>query len=332
MKQTIMLLTLLTLFYVREYNSAQENILEPQRLEVISPENAANLELLLPLEGGLPIAELALVQDAVNYRLVVALNSGSVELWYINNPAIQAQLGEHNGTVISIASSHDLVATGGRDGVINLWNLQQGDESRQLVGNFTTVWGLAFSPSNSDVLAVAEQAGTVSLWDIQTGEIVNSVTSFIPFIDVAFAPDGELMAIGDTAGVRFYEFDGFSEIRDMVIIDTPVGDADFNYTGKLLIVRGDDGSVTVWDLVNETSTTVASYVPIHIAVSPVEDLLFIGYEGKTQAWDLETMQTVVELPLNSDEPTSLTISTDGKLLAIGYTSGAIELWGIPSDG
>ena len=61
------------------------------------------------------------------------------------------------------------MATGGADGIVQLWNPTTGTSLGTLAGHDRAVWSLAFA-SDGRLLASASGDGTVRLWDWAAGQ------------------------------------------------------------------------------------------------------------------------------------------------------------------
>ena len=117
----------------------------------------------------------------------------------------------HADPVLGVAFSPDgrLLATGGGENKTRLWDPATGECLRTLTGHAEMVWGVAFSPDGR-LLATAGRAFTAEsedkdamatvarLWDPATGECLRTLTGAEMVWDVAFSPDGRLLA---TAGI-----------------------------------------------------------------------------------------------------------------------------------
>jgi dipeptidyl aminopeptidase/acylaminoacyl peptidase len=87
-----------------------------------------------------------------------------------------------------------LLASGGADKVIRLWDPATGRERRRLAGHRDNINGVAFTPDGR-ILASASDDHTVRLWDVATGREVRCLTEHAAEVStVAFAPDGARLA------------------------------------------------------------------------------------------------------------------------------------------
>src|SRR5262249_21692299 len=130
-------------------------------------------------------------------------HSGGAAIWHAETGERLQALRGHNGTVSAVALSRDnrLLATGGRDGVVKLWDVASGLERPPFARASQAVTSLAFSPDGLS-LAVAkgdnqsiESAGEVTVWDVETGRVLQTLRGHRGGVsDLAYSPDGRKIA------------------------------------------------------------------------------------------------------------------------------------------
>src|SRR5260221_10838907 len=111
----------------------------------------------------------------------------------------------HRGAINATALSPDgkLLATGGLDGTVRLWDTETGKLVRALIGHDSYVYGLAFSPDGTTLASAGSFDGTVRLWYVRTGmpqKILKGHPTYV--VQVAWSPDGgNILAAGGESGV-----------------------------------------------------------------------------------------------------------------------------------
>jgi WD40 repeat protein len=139
----------------------------------------------------------------VSLWLAVAMLGASIVLPAADGQQKVVQHGHTDG-IMSLAFSPNgkLIATGGYDRVIHLWDSNTGKRVRTLAGHPGIVTCVAFSP-DSKTLASGSYAARLSdfsliLWDVKTGEILHGIPAASSFdvYAVCFTRDGRTVVTG----------------------------------------------------------------------------------------------------------------------------------------
>ncbi len=192
---------------------------------------------------------------------------GGVTLWDTTSWQSEALLA---GSWGSIAFSPDgtILATGGGDGFIALWDAASLQRIATLVGHADGTYTLAFSPDGSilaggglDKARIPREG--VWLWDVAlTVDTARAIGPDVPLLadfarwygsedqilDLDFSPDGKLLACGDRLRVtRLWDVATRRQVASLDAPDRSRAIA-FSPDGRILASTGNGGNGTLWDV------------------------------------------------------------------------------------
>lgn len=224
--------------------------------------------------------------------------------------SLKQELTEHAETIWAIAFSPDgsLMASGGGNNKIVLWDTKTWKPKYTLPGHTGEVYSVTFSP-DSRLLASGGSDGAVKIWDTQTGQLAPPPQPPIVYkggvLRVAFSPDGNLLASAGT--------------------DIPIPADDTRLKDVLT-----ENSLMQWDVVNGwLSKPLADHQKIVLAIAFSPDgktLASTGYDGRVVLRNLQTGARDTKFKDDELTFTSLAFSPDGKYLVCGGGDGKIKRW------
>ena len=88
-----------------------------------------------------------------------------------------------------------MLATGGKDHDVKIWNWPEGTVQKNLRGHTKPVMSVCWSPDGK-VLASGSQDGTAKLWDAQRGHLLATYECADQALEVQFTPDGKFIVTG----------------------------------------------------------------------------------------------------------------------------------------
>merc|ERR1719240_1707983 len=102
-----------------------------------------------------------------------------VKVWNLNNCKLRYNLAGHTGCLYTVTISPDgsLCASGGKDGTVMLWDVNDGKHLYSLDAN-ATINGLVFSPKNYWLVAATDTA--IKVWDLENKNVLDELSSTNP--------------------------------------------------------------------------------------------------------------------------------------------------------
>jgi len=223
--------------------------------------------------------------------------------------------------VVALSPDGRLVATGGEDHVVKLWETDGGVELRTLVRHDAGITSISFSPDGR-LFASASQDGMVRLTETATGRQLRTLTGFDVWARpvLAFSPDGQTLAAGTSnKTLKLWDVNTGRELRTLVGHRSMVVAVAFSPDGRTIASGGWDGKVIIWDSKSGRELRAlaghASPVTAVAFTSAGERLVSGGMDQALKLWDVTKAEVVREFAGHTDHINGIAVSPDGKLLA-----------------
>lgn len=284
-----------------------------------------NIIDLIDLSKGQKIATLALpkARDSriektyflkTSNQAVICYKSGEILLWDISENRLSRRLEGHHSEIVSSAFLSDrlLLATVSIDGILKIWDLQEGTCSQNIltaVQNFEMA-SLEICDISSQILFSYEQErkAKMKLWNFETGEHLATIIpmSFFdsrPLLNIFYSKGTKILSgCIERDEVLFSTWDmatsSFEEIFFCISLED-FSSLTINKSGSIYFQGCKDGLIFIHKLVsNQLISTLRSNdgAPIEkLIVSPDESLLFSITKNKLCAWDLSSYQCIKEI-------------------------------------
>jgi WD40 repeat protein len=162
-----------------------------------------------------------------------------------------ARLQGHSSLVRGVALSWDgrLLASGGLDGTVRLWDTTNSIGLASLTGQSGGVWSVALS-WDGRVLVSGEGSGAVKIWDVASGERRATLQGHRTFVfGVALSGDGRLLASGGLDRiVKVWEVASGQCLATLHGHKGQVLSVALSGDGRLLASGSEDGAVKLWNV------------------------------------------------------------------------------------
>jgi WD40 repeat protein len=161
---------------------------------------------------------------------------GKVRIWDVDSGGELREI-RAVGKVWTVRFSPDgkLIASGGPDCILQLWDAESGKEVRRMIGHTGGVSEVAFSPDGKTV-ASAGHDQTVRLWDVETGTLrfpFAGHSGAVPAI--AISPrEGRIATGGSDGVVILWDRDTAKEVSRFACLETCLTALAYSPDGRLL--------------------------------------------------------------------------------------------------
>ncbi|GAB4531313.1 MAG: caspase family protein [Pleurocapsa sp.] len=247
----------------------------------------------------------------------------------------------HNGWVnaLSFSSDSQYLASGGEDGVVKIWQINQDQlqEIKTINTNLERVSDLEFSADGKSLVVAGGE--TVQSWQINDSKLINSYSHSSSVNSVAL--DDKLIATATADGkINLYQngtlqqtLTGHTgEVTDLQFrsILNSRSDKSPDLTSKVLVSTGVDKTVRLWTISHNyfsTSPGISS-----VAISPQDSNIFAAADRNNQIkiWQ-NNSQLLQTLPGHQETITQIKYSPDGKIIASASWDKTIKLWDVEND-
>jgi WD40 repeat protein len=175
-----------------------------------------------------------------------------ISFYNINTKELTKRLRNgHFKTILSVDMSVDstILASGGLDGEIVVWNVQSDTVIKKLDYHKGIVNTLNLSP-HKNILVSGSSDKTVIVYDLSNNRIVYQLVDFYREITVVkFSPDGQFLAVASLGKeIRLYNAVTGQIISLLEGHEKSVRDLCFSEDGTRLFSCGDDSRLITWDI------------------------------------------------------------------------------------
>ena len=233
----------------------------------------------------------------------------------------------HTGLVRALAFSPDgqMLASGGSDRDIHLWDAQTGTFRRTLTGHTRVVTALAFSP-DGNLLASASGDKTVRLWNLQTGRHTLFPGHTAAVYALAFSSTGSMASGGSDNTVHLWNRQTGRRQILQGHTDWVLGVA-FSRDGSLLATASRDRKIKVWDANGRFLRDLTGHTDFvtSVAFTPTGELVSGSRDRTVRIWNPQTGRELRTLTGHTHFVNSVAVSSSGTI-ASGATT--VHLWNL----
>ncbi len=244
----------------------------------------------------------SIVWSPAGSRIAGADSSGLITIWDASTDAVLMKLQSASAVVTSLTWSPDgtrLASVGPVDGIIRVWNTNDGQLVAELEGNssYDGPAFVAWNPVNPILVSVASTTDgsyPLKFWNTENDRFnLLPISSDVSAYDIAWKPDGSELAVADLRGVSIYNLLSQEKLEQRYV-------APFKFAltwspdgMKLATVDVTDGLIQI--LNPDTGEEMLSFQgpkrDLEVGIASISwsadgnRLATDGYDGRTQIWD-----------------------------------------------
>ncbi|KAG8938993.1 hypothetical protein FRC03_006638 [Tulasnella sp. 419] len=264
--------------------------------------------------------------------IVSGSNDKTVCIWDAVTGSLIRKLEGHNGTVRSVAFSHDstMILSGSYDNTVCIWDAVTGSLIRKLEGHHENVQSLAFSHDSTMIVSGADD-NTVCIWDTVTGSLIKKLEGHNGYVwSVAFSHDSTMIVSGSSdKTVCIWDAVTGSLIRKLELHDF-VQSVAFSADGLHVSAHNHQGACYMWSIAD---LQVSKLLPV-VLLSPPQQ--FSSHQAMSSSYILSIESNQIIHKTSNGQRTSLCYLPDlgssishhvqsGEKLAFGTEEGDIYI-------
>jgi WD40 repeat protein len=230
---------------------------------------------------------------------------------------------------LAVSPDSKLLASGGADTLVRIWDLQSKKVVAKLKGHTGDVNGLSFSPDGK-TLASGDLYKNAKLWDVAAKTLKKGAELPGGVYSMTFRPDGKRVYVGSREPwVYLWDPEAAPDAAVAKLrSDNDVPGIAASKDGKMLVHSDGGGGVFLWnaesgELIKQEKhgsiTTAAVFSP--------DGKVFVtgGGDGSVKQWDAATGAAKAGFSCPDLDVRSLAYKPDGKLIVAGLADGHVKV-------
>lgn len=236
---------------------------------------------------------------------------------------------ERSTRALAFSRDGKVLASGGSDWMVRLWDTATGHPLTRLVGHTDEIRALVFSPDGKVLASTADRDRTIYLWDSATGRELHQLRGRTAILAIAFSADGQtIAAVGENGKVSLYHT-GTGRWLGQYALRGEAHLAALSPDGQTVAMAIGNGTVGLWS----TETNQALHAlqsdelkAVQLVFSPDGRVLAACDRSVIRLWETASGQLLAEHRGHSGALHALAFSRDGRLLVSASEDGAVLLW------
>lgn len=246
----------------------------------------------------------------------------------------------HDGGVYALDCNRDgrFLLTGGADGAVRLWSVENQKCLRNLVGHTGAVKAVSIAGDARVALTGGEDHG-INLWDLASGALIRAFEGAAGSVEaVALSPDGRYALTGGW-DLRLWEVHTGRHLRTLEGHTADVVSVHWGRDGSYALSGSSDETLRLWDipsghcvrvLAGEHGAVRACDLSPDGALGLSASSSIWGRTGQLELWDLRSGQHLRDLEGHRAIVRALCIAPDSTFAFSACHDGSWRLWDLRS--
>ncbi|MBK8418817.1 protein kinase [Candidatus Villigracilis saccharophilus] len=239
---------------------------------------------------------------------------------------------ESQPTSIAISPDGVHIAAGEKNGIVQIWDLQTGQESLKLNVK-TLINAVEYTPDGSRLIT-GDASGYIKIWDITTGNLESSFLAHASGIEyMALSPDGSRLSTTSSTFLKIWDTSTSEKLFTLSDFTGDVTSVAFSQDGTRLATVDLGGNAIIWNIAtgkNLSTFSVGNKECYFNALFNQDSTRLITSDscGTIRFWDITGNKGQELFRRNirsSGGSVSLNLSPNGTQLAVGENN-SISIW------
>lgn len=244
---------------------------------------------------------------------------------------------------LALSPSGRILATGGRDRTVHLWDTAAKTWERKLEGHKHAIQSIKFSPTGDSLVTISDYYET-KLWDTASGVCRKTFPG--KTCNVVFSPDNQNMTsifdnyTANIHGMGLWDSTSLRKRRVLRGHKAEIYQIAFTSNNQTFASISSDDTVRIWDLRTGASKYVLKVSNVgEVAFAPDNRILALALgNGSVRLWDTVTKAWKLTLSHNEEENkeeskdyAKISFSPDGQMIAVSSRKNhTIAVWDVYS--
>lgn len=241
-------------------------------------------------------------------------------------------LAQEGVRTVALSHSGHLLATGGTEGTITIWDVANRKILTSARGHREAVSSLSFSASDT-LLASSSLDSTIGIWNASDGKRVRTLSGHSASVNsVAFSSSEDLLvSAGSDRSVRVWRLSDGSLVRILRGNTGEVYSAAFSPEGDIVASAGEDATIRLWRTLDGKQIRKMRagliFIQYALAFSPTgKTIASAGQGSRIRYWRVSDGVLEKTSEGGSGAVLSLSFSRTGDQLISAGTDGVVRTW------